>query len=241
LVVNQSMARRLFKEQNPIGHTLRFHDDPPAVIVGVAKNSKYFSLAEREMPAVYWPYAQSSRIAVNLHFLLRTTNPEGILKEVDRTLGAIDTSAAVETKPMSRAMEFALLPSHVGAVLLGSLGLLGLLLAAIGLYGVLAYAVSRRIREIGIRVALGARPAAIRWMVFRSSLLLVVVGLGVGGVLSYGAASPLATFLVPELNPHDPVSLIAVCLTLLSVALAATALPAMRALRVDPMVALRYE
>jgi putative ABC transport system permease protein len=121
------------------------------------------------------------------------------------------------------------------------MGILGLLLAAVGLYGVLTYSVRQRIREIGIRMALGAEPPAVGYMVLRSSLLLVSVGLATGGVLGYLAASPLAMFLVPDLSPHDPVSLIAVFASLLLVAMPATLSPVIRALRVDPMVALRYE
>jgi len=241
LILNQSMAHRLFGEQNPVGHMLRLHDDPPAAIVGVVKNSKYFSLGENDLPALFWPDAQSSRVAVNLNFLLRTRQPDSILKEVNKVLGAIDSTAAIDVKPMSHALGLALLPSRVGAVLLGSMGVLGLLLASVGLYGLLMYSVSGRIREIGIRIALGAKPGSIGYLVCRSSLLLVGAGLAVGGVLSYFAASPLAMFLVPELNPHDPVSLTAVFATLLLVALAATFPPMIRALRIDPMEALRYE
>jgi len=116
-----------------------------------------------------------------------------------------------------------------------------LLLAAVGLYGVLTYSVSRQIREIGIRVTLGAEPASVGYMVLRSSLLLVGAGLAMGGAISYLAANPLAMFLVPELSPHDPVSLAAVFATLVLVAMAATLSPVIRALHVDPMVALRYE
>jgi predicted permease len=241
LILNQSMARRLFGERNPVGHMLRFHDDPPAAIVGVVKNSKYFSLGERDLPAVFWSDAQSSRAAVNLNFLLRTPQPGSILNEVNKTLGAIDATAAIDVKPMSRALGLALLPSRVGAVLLGSMGVLGLLLAAVGLYGLLMYSVSWRIREIGIRVALGAKPGTVGYLVCRGSLLLVGAGLGAGGVLGYFAAAPLAMFLVPELSPHDPVSLATVFVTLLLVALAATFPPVVRALRIDPMLALRYE
>jgi putative ABC transport system permease protein len=220
---------------------LRFHGDPTAAIVGVVKNSKYFSLGEKDLPAVYWPDAQSSRAAVNLNFLLRSSRPESVVKEVNAVLGNIDATAAIEVRPMTRALGLALLPSRVGAVLLGSMGVLGLLLAGVGLYGLLTYSLSRRIREIGVRVALGAKPATVGYMVFRSSLLLVGAGLVVGGALSYFAASSLAMFLVPELNPHDPLSLVAVFATLLLVAAIATFPPAFRAIRIDPMVALRDE
>lgn len=241
VILNQSMAHRLFGRQNPINHTLRFHGDPPATVIGVAKNSKYFSLGENDLPAVYWPEAQFSRAAVNLNFLLRAEHPEGILKEVNRALGDIDATAAIEVKPMSRALGLALLPSRAGAALLGSMGMLGLLLAAIGLYGVLTYSVARRIREIGIRVALGATPRTVGCMVFGNSVVLVGGGLALGGVLGYFAAGPLAMFLVPELSPHDPATFAGVFATLLLVAIAATLSPTIRAVRVDPIVALRYE
>ena len=241
VILNQSMARTLFGDRSPVGHTLRFHGDPPATIVGVAKNSKYSSLGENDKPAVYWPYDQSAGARVNLNFLLNSSHPEAIVKEVNKALGSIDPSAAIEVKPMNRALGLVLLPSRAGAVLLGSMGILGLVLAAIGLYGLLMYSVSRRIREIGIRMALGAKPANVAYVVLRSSLLLVGFGLAVGGILSYFVVNPLAMFLVPELSPHDPVSFIAVFATLLLVALLATLAPAIRALRVDPMEALRCE
>jgi ABC-type antimicrobial peptide transport system permease subunit len=142
---------------------------------------------------------------------------------------------------MKRALGLALFPSRAGAVLLASMGALGLLLAAIGLYGLLMYSVSRRIREIGIHVALGAKPKNVGYMVCRSSLLLVGLGLAIGGAVGYFAVIPLTLFLVPELSPHDPTTLATVLATLLVVALAATFPPVIRALRIDPMVALRYE
>ena len=95
LILNQSMAHRLFGEQNPVGHMVRFHDGSPAAIVAVVKNSKYFSLGENDLPAVFWPDAQSSRAVVNLNFLLRTRQPDSLLKEVNKELGAIDATAAL--------------------------------------------------------------------------------------------------------------------------------------------------
>lgn len=142
---------------------------------------------------------------------------------------------------MRNATFLALLPSRGGAALLGSLGALGLLLASIGLYGVLVYAVSRRIREIGVRVALGAGPRDILRMVFGESFLLVGIGMAIGLVIAVFATRPLAMFLVPELSPTDPVAFVAVVAMLGAVSLAATLGPALRALRVDPMTALRWE
>jgi predicted permease len=241
VILNQSMALHLFGNVNPIGHTLRLLDDPPVTVVGVVGDSKYFSLGEDHMPAVYWPDAQVGRTETTLNFVLRATNPESLLKPVNHLLLQIDPSAAVEVKPIAKALGFALLPSEIGAILLGSMGALGLVLASVGLYGVLAYSVSRRIKEIGIRLALGSRPATVAYLVIRSSLTLVGIGLTLGACLGYFAVTPLSMFLVPGLSPHDPLSIAAVFTTLLLVGLFATGTPAMRAIRVNPTVALHYE
>jgi ABC-type antimicrobial peptide transport system permease subunit len=142
---------------------------------------------------------------------------------------------------MSRALGLALLPSQAGAVMLGAMGVLGLLLAAIGLYGVLLYSVSRRTREIGVRAALGATRRDILGMVGRQSAILVGGGMTAGLVLAFFATRPLAFFLVPGLKPLDWSAFFAVSGVLAVVALLATLVPATRALRVDPSVALRYE
>ena len=135
---------------------------------------------------------------------------------------------------MRNALGFALLPSRIGAALLGSAALLGLALASIGLYGVLAYSVTRRTPEIGLRIALGADGRAVLRMVLRESAAL---GLGVAAF----ATRPLAMFLVPELSPTDPPTFLGVVGVLSVVAVAATLAPALRAIRVDPMTALRTE
>jgi putative ABC transport system permease protein len=190
---------------------------------------------------MYTPFAQGPE-SENLNFMIRASQfPPGLVKIINRTLGALDQSAAIETKPMRDALVLALLPSRAGAAILGSIGVLGLLLASIGLYGVLAYTISRRIREIGLRVALGASPRTVLWMVFRDSFLLVAAGISIGLGIAMFATQPLAMFLVPGLSPTDPLTFLSVIALLAAVAVAATIGPAMRALRVDPMVALRYE
>jgi ABC-type antimicrobial peptide transport system permease subunit len=179
---------------------------------------------------------------VNLHFLVRTrVDPQSLVAPINRLLGELDRTAALETKPMSRALVFAMLPSRVGAALLGSIGLLGLVLSSIGLYGTLAYAVSRRIREIGLRVALGATPGAIFSLVLRQSGSLVATGLAIGLAIAALVVRPLSIFLVPDVRPGDPANFLVVAGVLGVVALAATLAPALRALRVAPTVALRHE
>jgi ABC-type antimicrobial peptide transport system permease subunit len=142
---------------------------------------------------------------------------------------------------MSRALGLALLPSQIGAAMLGSMGVLGLTLAAVGLYGVLLYSVSRRTREIGVRVALGASPLDVLRLIGQHSFVLVMTGMVVGLALAYFAMQPLTLFLVPGLSTVDSTALLAGIGVLGAVALLATLIPAVRALRIDPMMALRYE
>ncbi len=240
VVINETFAREVFGETNPVGHSFRFPEGEPITIVGVAKNSKYFTLGEQNTLALYSAYAQQPA-PDGLHFLVRAQSPAALVKPVTNVLASLDRSAAIETKPMRNALVMALFPSRVGAAILGSIGLLGLALAAIGLYGVLAYSISRRIREIGLRVALGAAPRAVVWMVFRDSLLLVGIGMTIGIAIAAVATKPLVLFLVPGLSPADPLAFLSAIALLGVVAVAATLGPALRAVRVDPMVALRYE
>jgi len=147
----------------------------------------------------------------------------------------------VETHAMSEIFAGALLPSRVGAAILGSMALFGLLLASIGLYGVLLYATEQRMREIGIRVALGATPGDVLAMVVGQSLRLVALGMAIGLALAAVAVRPLSMFLVPEVRPADPLNFVAVACALALVASLATLAPTARALRVDPAAALRHE
>jgi len=156
-------------------------------------------------------------------------------------LGRLDSSAAIETKPMIQSLGLALLPSQAGAAMLGAMGVLSLALAAIGLYGVVLYSVSRRTREIGLRVALGATPGRILRIVCRHSLILAGTGMFIGLALASFATRPLAMFLVPGLSASDPSAFLAVVGVLSGVVFLATLAPAVQALRVDPMTALRYE
>jgi len=240
VILNENLAWRLFGKANPIGHTIRWGGSP-ATVVGVAKNSRYFTLGEEDPLALYTSYLREGGSNANLHFLVRSSRPRDVVKEIVQTLGRLDASAAIEVKPMRDALGFAFLPSRIGAALLGSMGLLGLALASIGLYGVLAYAVSRRIREIGVRIALGADSRAIVGMVVRQSLSLVMIGVAIGLGIAVFATRPLAMFLVPGLSATDPVTFLGVVGVLLAVAVVATLGPAVRAVRVDPMTALRYE
>ncbi len=241
-ILNENMARASFGNADPVGHTIRFGRDAPILIVGVARNSKYFTLGEENALAYYEPYAQWSGSVVNLQFLVRAAaRPEPLIPAIHAVLGQLDPTAAVDIKPMYRGLTFAMLPSRVGAVLLGSMGFLGLALASVGLYGVLLYSVSRRIREIGVRVALGATSGEILRLVLRQTAVLAASGIAVGMALAFFAVRPLAMFLAPEVHPTDPANFVYVGAVLALTALAATVAPALRALSVDPAVALRHE
>jgi predicted permease len=242
-ILNENLARLLFGNADPVGHTVLLPNNEEVRIAGVARNSKYSILWEENALAVYRPYAQNTiNDAPFVSFLVRAKGaPEPLVRAVNATLIALDPAAGIEIKTMRDALQPTLLPSRAGAVVFGAMSLLGLALAAIGLYGVLLYAVSRRIREIGIRVALGATPARILAMVAEESARLVAVGAAIGLALAVFAVRPLSMFLVPEVRATDPVNFLAVACALGLVAALATVAPTLRALRVDPSVALRHE
>ena len=242
-IVNETFARTVFGKTDPVGHTIAtdFVNEKPKLIVGVAKDSRYFTLGEQQRLAVYEPYFAGAE-PINLHFLVRVAgSPARWVKPITDALGSLDSTAAIETKPMSRALGLALLPSQAGAVMLGTMGILGLMLAAIGFYGVLLFSVSRRTREIGLRVALGATPSDVLRIIGRQSLVLAGSGMLIGLALAFFVMQPLATFLVPGMRTLDPMSVFAVMGALGATALLASLAPAVRALRIDPMAALRYE
>jgi predicted permease len=242
-IINENFARRLFGEESPIGHTLEGDPLRKVEIIGVARNSNYFTLADRNALAMYRPYRAGAGVnGTTLHFLTRAAgSPDGMVANVRRTLDALDPASAIETRPMRSALGMALLPSQAGALVLGTVGVLGLTLASIGLYGVLLYTVSRRVREIGVRMALGAGPGGILRLVLRHSLGLAGAGIAAGLAIAIFAVRPLAMFLIPDVRPGDPVNFAAVCGVLFLVTMLATAAPAIRALRIDPLQALRHD
>jgi predicted permease len=241
VIINEAFAKQVFGSLQPLGHTVDFGGEKITVI-GVAANSKYVSLGEDETPAIYEPFVEQQAARANLSFLIRSTVPPSALtRTITREMLAIDADAAVEVKPMNQAMGFAMLPSRVGAGLLGAIGALGLALAAIGLFGVLSYSVSRRVQEIGLRMALGAGTADIVRLVIREGAWIVGCGLTAGLALAVFITKPLSMFLVAGLSPTDPSTYAAVAGVLILVGCVACVKPAMRALKSDPAVALRVE
>ncbi|OFW23567.1 MAG: hypothetical protein A3G21_06470 [Acidobacteria bacterium RIFCSPLOWO2_12_FULL_66_21] len=244
LVVNQEFARRYFDGGDPIGRHVGLSDPPGplAEVVGVVANGKYRTLGENQDAAIYQPYLQRAAIGRLGHVLVRTsTAPETIVRDVGKAIGQVDPSAAVRVEPMATALRFAVLPSQIGALLLGVLGSMGLLLAMVGLYGVISFSVGRRTAEIGIRMALGASRRAVWRLVFIDAAVLVGTGVTIGLIAAWLVTRPLAAFLVPELSASDPVSFAGTAAVLVAVGIVATWLPARRAVSIDPSIALRTD
>jgi predicted permease len=242
VIVNQTFVDRYLNGRSPVGRTITEEPGKDQVtrrIIGVAANSKYQTLGEEPTVAFYYLSARGGAAA---NFLVRADRPaERMLRAIDQAIKKYDPLAAVDVQTMRQGLTFAFLPSQLGMVILGSFGVLGLLLAMIGLYGMLAYTVSRRTSEIGIRMAMGATQGEVVRMALRESLAVVGVGAAVGLAISLVLTRPLGRFLVPVLSPNDPLSLVATTVFLTAAAVAASLLPARRAARIDPIAALRHE
>jgi predicted permease len=243
-IINEEFARRYFRGDNPIGQRVVFEDDNKQAfeVVGVVANGKHITLGEDQRAALYSPARQRTRNMQVAFVVARTQgDPSNSVTAVRRTLGDMDRSVSVAVEPMASALRFALLPSRIGAAVLGTLGILGLVLAAFGLYAMVSYNVSRRIGEIAIRSALGASRGAILRLVVRDASLHVCAGLVIGLGVSALITSPLATFLVAGLSATDPLSFAGTAAVFLLVCLVASWLPARYATRVSPAVAMRLD
>jgi macrolide transport system ATP-binding/permease protein len=243
-IVNETMAARFWPGQNPIGK--RFHssraDGPLRQIVGVVRDSKYFAVAEAPMPYFYTPLAQMD-YTLRVLQIRSTTPPERLAPLVERQIRELDPDVPIaDLQSMRRSLDglAGFLVYRIGAMQASSMGLLGLLLAVIGVYGVISYGTLQRTHEIGVRMALGAQPSDIRRLVLRQGVLLVTVGLGAGLVGAF-ALSRLTTRLVMLVSATDPLTYLGVTLLLAGIALWACYIPARRAMRIDPLRALRHE
>jgi ABC-type antimicrobial peptide transport system permease subunit len=210
--------------------------------VGVAQDSKIHRLTESAPPYFYVPIRQIFRPEMGLKFYVRTSAPvDDAVAALRREAQAIDPSVPVfNAMPLEEYIAASLFPQKIAASLLGTLGSVALLLAAIGLYGVMAYSVAQRTNEIGIRVALGAKPLDVLRMILRESMVLALPGLVVGSLLAIALARVVSASLV-DVSPRDPAVYAAAAVFTVLIALFAAVGPARRAAKVDPMVALRYE
>jgi len=243
-IISQTMAQWYFPGGSPIGKRFGVGGDPKhsndIEVVGVVKDTKHESLRERPFPEVYLPYTQ--RIGYYYDLEVRYSgDPKAIAAEVRRAAGEVDRSLPVTYQnTLAEQFDQSIANQALIAQLSGFFGLLAVFLVCIGIYGLMAYAVTRRTSEIGIRMALGAGRSRVLWMVMRESLILVGFGLVIGlpGAL---AAERLVSKMLFGLKPVDPLSLAGAALVLLAFAVIAGYLPARKASLVEPMVAVRYE
>ena len=246
-IVNEEFARRYLGGGSPVGRRLRFSADDGGTpmdleIVGVVANTKHTTLGEEQRAALYHPLLQhADRMSLAFVFARTRVDASTLVPAVRDALGPLDRAVAVEVEPMRSALAFAMLPSQIGAVVLGGLGMLGLILATFGLYAIIAFNVSRRTAEIAIRSALGATRRRILGLVVRDAAVLVTTGVVLGLGTAAFLTQPLAAWLVAGLSTTDPLSFAGTGVVFVLVAVLASWIPARQATRVSPVIAMRVD
>jgi putative ABC transport system permease protein len=247
-IITSSMAKKYFHGENPIGKQVGvgLTKIPARTIIGVVADIKHASLREQPDPEMFVPYTQNEiKIWPSMQamqFAVRTkTDQTAITESVRQTVHAVDPDLPVaKFETLATLVDRSMTADRFSMLLVGSFGLLALILASIGMYGVISYSVLQRTPEIGVRMALGAQRTQIFVMVLRQASRLAVAGIAIGLIAALGATRLMARFLY-GVQPADPVTFAAVSLLLASVVFLACYVPARRAMKVDPMIALRYE
>jgi ABC-type antimicrobial peptide transport system permease subunit len=252
VVINEAMARQFWPNEDPLGHAITFdssQEERPRQIVGVAGNVKQFVLTVDSQEQAYVSYLQltahtvpgwtESRVHKSLVIRTRSTSA-AMIETVRRTIsGLAPDSAVFGVTTVEKTVSNSARPWSVLSQVLGIFAAMALILAAIGIYGVISYSVSERSHELGVRMALGAQPRNVVRLVLRQSMMLSLVGVILGVAASF-AAAPLLTGFLYGVKPHDVLTLILVSSLLIAVTLLASYLPARHATLIDPMETLRH-
>jgi putative ABC transport system permease protein len=241
VVINEAMARTFWNGQDAVGKRFKFFGDPDfREVIGIAANTKVFTLGEEPQPIAYIPLLQMYQPAMTLN--VRTSvDAAGLLPTVRQVAQALEPTMPLTNVETANALISQVLwAPKMGAALLAIFGVLALILAAVGIYGVMSYSVNQRTGEFGLRMALGAQPSDILNLVFRQGMMLCGAGVAIGLLTALLASRFLATLLF-NTSPNDPMTFLAIVLILAGVSVVAGYVPARRATRTDPMVALRYE
>jgi macrolide transport system ATP-binding/permease protein len=243
-IINQTMANRYWRGQDPIDHYFTTRDDPrhPIAVIGIARNAVQNQILSPDQPFFYVPLSQQYSPVVTLQ-IRSVAAPDVVSRETTGLIHSLEPAMPVfDVQPMTAALDTfsGFLIFQFAAALAASLGILGLILATVGVYGVISYAASQRTQEIGIRLSLGAQPMQILTMIFRQGLTIVGTGV-IAGVLAAAAMARLVASFLFGVPPGDPLTYATAIALLAVVALLACYIPARRAMRVDPMVALRHE
>jgi predicted permease len=241
VIINETMARRYFNGENVVGKRLTFPREKATMqIVGVVGDALRRDVTGTVEPELYWPYMQEARWAT--YFVIRASgDPASLAPAIRRQVAAADPQVIVSnTATMEQLVSTAVKTPRFNLLLLGLFAATALFLATVGLYGVMSYSVTQCTREIGIRMALGARPRTILRVVIGEGLRLTLIGVGIG-VLAALAATRLLSAMLFGVSASDPLTLVGIALLLALVTLLACYVPARRATKVDPMIALRYE
>jgi putative ABC transport system permease protein len=245
VIINQALATRYFPNENPVGNRMYIAmggqtEKNPSLIIGVAGDVKHEGLNTSPGAMIYWPHPELPLSFMT--FVVRTTgNPLALASAVRQQVKQLDPALPLsDVATMEQRMSDSLAESRFSTLLLGIFAVVAIVLASVGIYGVTSYAVTARQHEIGIRMAIGAQPGDVERMFMRRGIGLTLAGLGLGLLTSFALTKLLAGLLF-GVTPHDPLTFIAMAALLLIVSMLACYIPARRATRVDPLVALRYE
>jgi predicted permease len=244
-VINQTMAHQLWPDEHALGRRFRMNGESGRLVevVGIARDSKYQDVLAESIPYMYLPLAQNY-ISIETLQVRTQGAPESVIRSVEDQVHNLAPGLPVfGAETMTQALNggaAGFYVFHLAAYLAAGLGILGLTLALVGVYGVISYSTGQRTHEIGIRMALGARPGDIWRIVFRQAVAIVVVGALFGILAALGLTRAMGSFLY-GVSAHDPLTYLGVTTLIAGVTLAACYIPARRAMKVDPMEALRYE